>query len=136
MADHGPNPYITNIETDTLENTNFRDTRWTGEHLQLTLMQIPPGGEIGLEVHHGTDQFLRIEAGTGLCQMGDAEDNLDFERQVKDDDIIMVPSGKWHNVTNNGDEPLKIYSLYGPPDHVHGTVHATKADADNDPNEH
>ena len=135
MTDHGPNPYVTDIERDTLDNTNFRTTVWTGAHLQLTLMAIPPGGEIGLEVHEGIDQFLRVESGTGLCQMGDAKDDLDFERQVGDDDVILVPSGKWHNVTNTGDEVLKIYSLYGPPDHVAGTVHVTKADADHDPNE-
>ena len=94
------------------------------------------GDDIGLEVHPDTDQFLRIEEGTGTCQMGPAEDDLNFERAVADDDIIMVPAGTWHNVTNTGDAPLKLYTLYGPADHVAGTVHPTHEDAEKDPNEH
>lgn len=133
--DQGGKPYVTDIEALTLGNPNFRTTVWTGEHLQLTVMTIPVGGDIGLEVHNGVDQFLRIEAGKGLTQMGPAEDDLNFEREVSDDDIIMVPTGVWHNVTNIGDEPLKLYTLYGPPDHVAGTVHPTQADAEADPNE-
>lgn len=134
-TDHGPAPFVTNIEEQTLDNTNFRTTLWTGNHIQLTLMTIPPGGEVGLEVHPETDQFLRVESGLGRTQMGDSEDNLDFDVEVGDDEVILVPAGKWHNVTNIGDDLLKIYSIYGPPDHEHGTVHPSKKDADNDPNE-
>lgn len=133
--DYGPEPFVVDIEKDTLKNRNFRTTRWTGEHLQLTLMSIPPGGDIGLEVHEGIDQFLRIEAGRGLVQMGASKSNLTFEREVSDDWVILVPAGTWHNVTNTGDEDLKVYALYGPPDHLPGTVHATQEDAENDPNE-
>lgn len=134
-TDHGPKPYVVDIEAATLANDNFRSTLWTGEYLQLTLMAIPAGEDIGLEQHPDHDQFLRIESGTGRVQMGPEEDQLDFDHEVADDDVILVPAGQWHNVTNTGDEPLKIYSLYGPPDHVHGTVHPTKTDAENDPNE-
>lgn len=135
MTDHGKKPYVVNIEDQTLGNTLFRDTLWTGEHLQLTVMSIPTGGDIGLEIHPTTDQFLRIEQGSGKCEMGPAEDDLDFVRDVADDDIIMVPAGVWHNVTNVGDTDMKVYTLYGPPDHVPGTQHRTQKDAQKDPNE-
>lgn len=135
MTDHGKKPYVVDIEELTTENTLFRDTIWTGEHIQMTVMSIPPGGDIGLEVHEDTDQFIRIEAGEGKCEMGETKDNLDFVRDVEDDDVILVPAGMWHNVTNTGDEDLKVYAIYGPPDHVPGTQHATQADAEADPNE-
>jgi mannose-6-phosphate isomerase-like protein (cupin superfamily) len=128
--DAGPHPYAVNIERATLANVTFRSTVWTGTHLQLTVMSIEPGGEIGLEAHHDRDQFLRVESGQGRVQMGPAKDELTFDREVGDDWAILVPAGSWHNVTNIGQEPLKIYSLYGPPEHPHGTVHATKAEAD------
>lgn len=133
--DQGKKPFVLDIEKATLDNENFRTTMWTGEHIQMTVMNIPVGGDVGLEVHHSVDQFLRIEAGRGRCEMGDAEDNLTFIREVHDDDAIFVPAGKWHNVVNIGDEPLKLYTIYGPADHVPGTVHPTQADAQADPNE-
>lgn len=133
--DHGKEPFVVDIEGYTLENENFRTTIWTGENLQVTVMEIPVDGDIGLEVHEGIDQFLRIEQGKGLCQMGDAEDNLDFEKEVADDDAIFVPADTWHNVTNTGDIPLKLYTIYAGPDHVPGTIHKTQEDAENDPNE-
>ncbi|KGX90814.1 cupin domain-containing protein [Pontibacillus marinus] len=126
--DYGGEPYVVNIEKATVKNKNFRKAIWTGEHLQVTLMSIQPGDDIGLEVHD-VDQFLRVEGGKGLVQMGDRKNNLTFEKKVKDDYAIMVPSGKWHNLTNTGDEPLKIYSIYAPPEHPKGTVHRTKAEA-------
>ncbi|ULG73491.1 cupin domain-containing protein [Macrococcus brunensis] len=135
FKDHGKQPVVENIEGMTLENENFRTTIWTGDKLQVTLMTIQPGDDIGLEVHHGIEQFLRIEQGQGLCQMGPSEDNLNFEREVKADDIIIVPADTWHNVTNKGDEPIKLYSIYAGPDHEPGTVHKTHEDAENDPNE-
>ncbi|WP_221912720.1 cupin domain-containing protein [Streptococcus halichoeri] len=134
--DHGKEKYIVNIEDYTKENENYRTTIWTGEKLQVTLMTIQPGDDIGLEVHNGIDQFLRVEEGEGLCQMGDAKDNLTFEQKVTDDDVILVPADTWHNVTNTSDKPLKIYSIYAGPDHVPGTIHKTHEDARNDPNEH
>lgn len=128
--DYGPNPYVVNIEEATLSNDNFRTTAWTGEKIQMTLMSIPVGGDVGLEVHHDTDQFLRLEQGRGRVQMGPSKDNFTFDEEVSDDWVILVPKGWWHNVTNIGDEPMKMYSLYAPPHHPHGTVHVTQADQD------
>lgn len=133
--DQGKKPWVIDMEKETLDNTNFRTTMWTGKHLQLTVMEIPVGGDVGLEVHHGVDQFLRVEQGTGKCQMGPAEDNLDFEEEVGHDSAIFVPDGVWHNVTNIGDEPLKLYTIYAAPDHEPGTVHETQEDAESDPHE-
>ena len=127
---------LVNIEDLTTGNENYRTTIWTGQKLQVTVMSIQPNDDIGLEVHHGIDQFIRIEEGKGLCQMGTTEDNLDFEREVGDDDAVFVPADMWHNITNTGDKPLKLYTIYAGPDHVAGTVHPTHQDAKDDPNEH
>lgn len=130
FTDHGPNPYVVNIEEATLANEQFRTTLWSGEHLQMTLMSIPVGGDIGLEVHTDTDQFLRLEQGRGRVQMGPSEDELTFDEEVTDDWAALVPQGVWHNITNIGDVPMKVYSLYAPPHHAPGTVHNTQADQD------
>jgi len=129
LNDYGPEPFVVDIEEVTLENNNYRTTLWTGENLQLTLMSINVGEDIGLEVHPDLDQFLRIEEGQGIVQMGDRKDNLDFQENVYDDFAFIIPAGKWHNLTNIGNRPLKLYSIYAPPQHPHGTVHKTKADA-------
>ena len=131
-GDAGPDPFVIDIEKSTLANENYRTTLWTGSRLQLTVMHIDPGDDIGLEVHTDGDQFLRVEAGRARVQMGPSPDDLTFDREVEDDWVILVPAGSWHNVTNIGTEPLKIYALYGPPEHAHGTVHPTKVDADAD----
>lgn len=136
LPDEGPNPFVTDIEADTLANENYRTTRWTGTNIQMTLMSIEPGHDIGLEVHPDGDQFLRVEAGTARVQMGPTEDDLLFDREVGDDWVILVPAGMWHNVTNVGTGSLKIYAIYGPPEHPHGTVHPAKADADADAHHH
>jgi mannose-6-phosphate isomerase-like protein (cupin superfamily) len=130
MQDHGPEPYVVDIEDATLSNDTFRTALWTGAHLQLTVMSIPVSGEVGLEMHDDRDQFLRIESGKARVQMGPERDDLRFDREVEDDWVILVPAGSWHNVTNLGDEPLKLYSLYAPPEHPKGTVHKTKAESD------
>lgn len=130
MQDNGPDPYVVDIEDATLSNDTFRTALWTGAHLQLTVMSIPVGGEVGLEMHDDRDQFLRIESGKARVQMGPERDDLRFDREVEDDWVILVPAGSWHNVTNLGDEPLKLYSLYAPPEHPKGTVHKTKAESD------
>lgn len=130
LTDHGPKPYVVDVEEVTTANDTFRTAAWTGEHLQMTLMSIPVGGEIGLELHEGTDQFLRVEAGQARVQMGKAKNDLSFDKQVEADWAIFVPTGWWHNVTNTGDETLKVYSIYAPSHHPHGTVQQTKADAD------
>ena len=128
--DQGKKPYVVDIEELTTENTNFRTAEWTGSFLQLTTMSIAVGGEVGFEIHKDTDQFLRIESGRAKVRMGKTKDNLDYERDAKDDDAIFVPSGYWHNILNTGEEPLKLYSIYAPPHHPAGTVHETYEDED------
>ncbi|MCM3588825.1 cupin domain-containing protein [Mesobacillus maritimus] len=125
--DSGGKPFVVDIEEATKDNHTFRTAIWTGEHLQVTLMSINVGEDIGLELHPDVDQFLRVEQGQGLVKMGDRKDVLDFQAEVSDDFAIMIPAGKWHNLINTGNEPLKLYSIYAPPEHPFGTVHQTKA---------
>ncbi len=128
--DFGPGPYVTDITRATLENPFFRRALWTGPHLQLTLMCIPPGGEIGLEMHSNLDQFLRLEQGQGRVMMGRTQNCLNFQQNVADDYAVFIPAGTWHNLVNTGDEPIKLYSIYAPVQHPPGTIHCTKADSD------
>lgn len=130
LKDYGPEPFVFNIEEATKQNNNFRVALWTGCHLQLTLMSINVGEDIGLENHPNLDQFVRIEEGQGLVKMGDKKDKLDFQRMVYDDYAFIIPAGKWHNLINTGNKPIKLYSIYAPPEHPYGTVHKTKADAE------
>ena len=116
--------FVGDIEKLTTENTDFRRVLFTGKHLQLVVMTLGPGEEIGEEVHAGHDQFLRLEAGAGKVWINGNRS------QVKDDDAIIVPAGARHNVVNTGDTPLQLYTLYAPPEHRDGTVHVTKAEAD------
>jgi len=129
MNDYGQKPYVVNIEEITKQNDNFRVAKWTGVNLQMTLMSIEVGGEVGLEVHDDHDQFLRVEAGEAKVVMGPTEDNMDFEQMAEDDFAIFVPAGTWHNIINVGDEPLKLYSIYAPAEHPAGTVHKTFEEA-------
>jgi mannose-6-phosphate isomerase-like protein (cupin superfamily) len=126
LKDYGPQPYVVDIDKATKQNNNYRTTLWTGNHLQLTLMSIKVGGDIGVEVHPVIDQFIRIEEGQGIAQMGPSKNNLNFQRSVRDGFAIFIPAGTWHNIVNTGNKPLKLYSIYAPPQHPHGTVHATK----------
>lgn len=130
QTDNGPNPYIKNIEHMATQNQNFRTAIWTGCHLQMTLMCIPACGDIGLEIHRDTDQFIRIEQGTAVVQMGDCPNRLEIEKTVCKGDGIFLPAGTWHNIINVGRNPLKVSSIYAPPNHPYGTVHRTKADAE------
>lgn len=127
--DYGPEPFVVNIEEVTKQNNTFRSALWTGEHLQLTLMSIDVGEDIGLEIHPNLDQFVRIEEGQGVVRMGDRKDYLNFQERVRADFAFIIPAGKWHNLMNTGNTPLKLYSIYAPPQHPPGTVHVTKADA-------
>lgn len=127
LRDFGSKPFVINIEEATKQNRNFRTALWTGKHLQLTLMSINVGEDIGLEIHPNLDQFLRIEEGQGLVQMGKRRDRLDFQQRVYDNYVILVPAGTWHNLINTGRTPIKLYSIYAPPQHPFGTVHETKA---------
>ena len=116
--------YCDNIERVTLANEDFRRVLYTGAHLQLVVMTLQPGEEIGEEVHDGIDQFFRIEEGEGVITI-DGREN-----RVEDDFAVIVPSGARHNVRNTGDRPLRLYTIYGPPEHKDGIVQATKAEAE------
>lgn len=129
---NGPEPYSFDLETETKKNDNYRTTAWTGKFLQVTLMSIPAGESIGLEVHPDNDQFLRLDAGKGKAVMGDAEDNLTFEQEVSDGWAIMVPAGKWHDIINTGDEPMKLYAIYSPSHHAQGIIHKTAEESEAD----
>ena len=128
--DYGPEPFVVDIEDVTKQNKNYRTALWTGSNLQVTVMSINVGADIGLEVHPHVDQFICIEEGKGVAQMGPTKDYLNFQRNVSEDTAIMVPAGTWHNITNIGNEPLKLYTIYAPPNHPSGTIHVTKADAE------
>lgn len=118
--------YHDNIEHVTEANEDFRRVIYTGHNLQLVVMTLKPGEEIGAEVHDDRDQFFRFEAGEGEVMVDDTT------YRVKADEAVIVPQGARHNVRNTGREPLKMYTIYGPPEHVDGKIHATKADADSD----
>lgn len=116
--------FVENIERLTTGNSDFRRVLYTGKQMQLVLMTLKPGEEIGAEVHEEHDQFFRVEAGSG-------EVVIDGQRRpIADDDAIIVPAGARHNVVNTGNGPLQLYTLYAPPEHRDGVVHVTKADAD------
>ncbi len=122
--------FKSNIEKDTLENENFRKVIYTGNKLQLVLMNLEVGEDIGKETHPNNDQFFRFESGTGTCIVDG------HEYHVKEGDVILVPAGASHNVINTGkDTALKMYTIYGPPNHQDGTIRITKTDAENSPEE-
>ena len=116
--------YCENIEKRTVENEDFRRVLYTGHNLQLVLMTLKPGEEIGEEVHEDRDQFFRFEAGSGAVYIDGVEN------KVEEDFAVIVPQGARHNVKNTGSEPLRMYTIYGPPEHVDGLVEATKAEAE------
>ena len=125
------NPATTiNIHKDVCSNNYFRKEIWTGEHLQITVMSIPVGGEIGLEMHDNLDQFIRVEYGMGSVYMGKSKQDVKFVGCVNPDYAILIPAGTWHNIINSQSVPLKVYSIYAPPNHPVGTIHKTKFDSD------
>ncbi len=132
LKDYGPDQLVIDIENATMDNTNFRTALWTGTYMQLTLMSINVGEDIGVEMHPNLDQFIRIEEGQGLSKMGCSKDNLDLQGAVNENYAIIIPAGTWHNIINTGTRPLKLYSIYAPPQHPKGTIHKTKADAEAD----
>jgi mannose-6-phosphate isomerase-like protein (cupin superfamily) len=118
--------YFGPIEEQTLENGNFRKVLFTGKHTQLVVMSLPPGEEIGSEVHNDVDQFFRIEQGEAKFVLNNTEEHV-----IKDGQAAIVPAGTWHNVVNNSTtETLKLYTLYSPPNHPDGTIHKDRAEAD------
>ncbi|WP_127792530.1 cupin domain-containing protein [Agromyces sp. LHK192] len=131
-TDNGPQPNVFDLETETTRNPNYRTVAWTGTYLQVTLMSIPVGESIGLEVHHDTDQFLRLDAGRGLVKMGPAKDDLPLRQEVGDGWSVQVPAGTWHDIENIGDEPMRLYAVYAPVHHAAGKVQPTKDAADAD----
>jgi mannose-6-phosphate isomerase-like protein (cupin superfamily) len=113
-----------NIESETIENENFRKVLYTGEYLQLVLMSLKPGEEIGEEIHQNNDQFFRFESGSGKCTI---DENI---YHVQEGDVIVVPAGALHNVINTSETPFKMYTIYGPPNHQDRIIRATKKEAD------
>ena len=126
LWDHGGEPYAVNLRRAAQMNPNFRTALWTGEYLQVTLMTIPAGEDIGLERHEGLDQMLYIESGMGLLRMGCRKESLQRPIRVTAGNAVFVPAGTWHNISNMGRTPLKLFSVYAPPQHPFGTVEATK----------
>ncbi|MEK7148648.1 MAG: cupin domain-containing protein [Patescibacteria group bacterium] len=118
--------YIGNIHKDTAENTNFRKVLFTGSRSQLVVMDIPAGGEIGEETHHNVEQTLFFLSGTGKAILNGKES------AIGEGDVVVVPPGTKHNFKNTGNSSLKVYTVYAPPNHIDGRMHATKADADKD----
>jgi len=121
--------YIINIEKETIANNNFRKVLYTGKNSQLVVMSLEPGQDIGEEVHN-VDQFIRIEHGSGKAVL----DGVTYD--VEDDFAIVVPAGATHNVINNSEGQMKLYTIYSPPEHLKDTVHITKEDAMNDIEDH
>ncbi len=116
--------FVDDIEKLTEQNNNFRQVIYTGKNIQLVLMTLKAGEEIGAEIHEDRDQFFRFETGSGEVRIDDVANN------VKADHGVIVPAGAKHNVVNTGTEPLRFYTIYGPPEHIDGTIHKTKAEAD------
>lgn len=137
IQDIGPKPQSFDLERATLDNPHYRAVAWSGRYLQVTLMSIPPGKDIGLEKHGETDQFLRLDGGRGRVQMGPEKDQLTFDREVSDGWCVLVPAGTWHNITNIGEEPMQVYAIYAPSHHKPGKIHRTaeesEADEDDEP---
>ncbi len=123
--------YVTDIEAKTLANERFREVLFTAQHVQLVLMTLKGGEEIGLETHDDVDQFIRVEAGQGKAIL-DGE-----EHALADGSAVVIPAGTAHNIVNaSATEPLRLYTLYSPPEHPHGTVHESKAEAEAYEREH
>lgn len=132
VLDIGPEPQSFDIEDATNQNPDYRAVAWSGRYLQVTLMSIPVGGDIGLEVHPETDQFLRLETGKGRVQMGAAKNQLTFDETVSDGWCVLVPAGTWHNITNMGATPMQVCAIYAPAHHRPGKVQSTAAIANAD----
>ena len=128
-CDHGPASFTANIMCAAQSNRNFRTAFWTGCHMQMTLMCIPPCCDIGPEMHPDTEQCIRVECGRALVCMGPCKDDLSTQCCLNPGDAVFVPEGTWHNIRNIANCPLKLSSIYTPPRHPRGTIHCTKADA-------
>ena len=134
-TDNGPvnattTGWVGDIQTLTLDNPNFRTVLYTAANLQLTVMCLATGEEIGVEMHDHLDQFIRVESGQARVTLGPSATAVEVAHEIADDWAIIIPGGTWHNVINTGTAELRLYSLYAPAEHPDGTVHVTKADAD------
>ena len=130
IRDYGPEPFVFNIRHASIINENFRTALWTGNELQLTLMSIPVGEDIGVEMHADVDQFIGIEHGFAKVYFGNRENALREMGNINENYAILIPAGTWHNIVNIGNRPLKLYSIYAPPQHPYGTIHPSKEDAE------
>ncbi len=115
--------FLANIEEETLANENFRKVLYTGKNSQLVLMSLSAGTDIGSEIHPDIDQFIRVEKGSGKAVIDGVE------TEITDDWAVVIPAGSEHNIINTGDGPLKLYTIYSPPEHEDGIVRATKEEA-------
>ena len=131
-TDFGGKPFIVDMHKAALHNTNFRVALWTGTQMQVAIMSIPPGGDIGLEMHDPQEQFFLVESGNGVVHMGEKKELLPINYPIYPDSAFVVPAGTWHNIVNLGNEPLKLYTIYAPPQHPFGTLHSTKEEAEHD----
>ena len=129
-------PFALDIEKSTMDNENYREVSWTGEYMQLVFMSLAPGEQIDLELHNNLDQFIRVEQGQAQVLMGEKKDELNVEKNLKNDWAVLIPAGYWHIVKNTGDTPLKLYVLYAPPSHPEGTVNKTYKEAQEYAEEH
>lgn len=128
--DQGKKPTVLCLRKDAYLNTNFRTAAWTGTHLQLTLMNIPASGEIGLERHDDLDQLLYIESGCARVYMGETKECVKCVSAVGSGSAVIIPAGTWHNLINVQNAPVKLFSVYAPPQHPFCTVHKSKLDSD------
>lgn len=130
ITDYGGQPFIVNINHFAKMNNNFRTALWTGDWLQVTLMSIPVGEDIGIELHPDTDQIIKIEDGCARIMTGKSKSALNYQKNASAGYAVIVPAGTWHNIVNTGQKPLKLFSVYAPPHHPFGTVQKTKCDAE------
>ena len=130
ITDYGGQPFIVNINHFAKMNNSFRTALWTGDWLQVTIMSIPVGEDIGIEMHPDTDQLIKIEDGCARIMTGKSKNALNYQKAVSAGYAIIIPAGTWHNVINTGKRPLKVSSVYAPPHHPFATVQRTKCDAE------
>lgn len=132
QEDNGGKICVVNVERIAMQNSNFRTAVWTGCNLQMTVMCIPPCGEIGAEMHSDTDQFIMVQHGNAMVKTGKCRNRMDFCQNMCKGDAVFIPAGTWHNIVNTENEPLRVSSIYAPPNHPKGTVHRTKEEAEHE----